>query len=181
MPGSGGKFVAPPMEPAKIKAEVLKDSRRDFYTTFFLDFANEAKKEATATEIKQDARSGVEAFLVMHSRFMDEFENNALFFLEQTNFPGQPDVWGGSTIKRGTDCPGVDLEDGLGKLLRRHVVGGTMPVDVDTLTDIAKSSLEENGMAVDDKKEAAIKAVIEAVAGREAQSASLSADFGLVV
>jgi hypothetical protein len=64
LPGAGHQYAAPPSDNASIKMDRIEKKVEAFYKTFFQRFGNRAK-EQTATEIKQEARSGVQAFLTL--------------------------------------------------------------------------------------------------------------------
>ena len=180
VPGAGSKFAAPPMEPAQVKHEVIKEFRSDFYTTFFLDMGDKAK-EQTATEIAREERSGVEAILALITRFADEFENQAFYAIEQVYFPDQPDLWGGTRVTRSTDFSGVDIEDRIDRLVRRHVPGGYLPIDPETIAQLAITSLRENGYPLDEEGEKALIELAKTGLEREAQFKAQAEEFGVVV
>ena len=176
LPGAGNKFDAPPMEPAKIKHEIIKSKRTDFYATLFQQYGDSAQVK-TATEIKQDFRTGIEAVLQMQAEAMDEYENSALFLIEQAEMPTQKAAWGGSRVARPNSFTQIDVEDRLEKLVKRHTATNMIPVDADTLLEIVVESLTSGGIDVDDKREAAIRVVIEQQLAAEAQAVAAAASF----
>ena len=62
--GKGSQYIAPPMDPAKVKHEIIKEYRREFYRTAFQTY-NDHAAQKTATEMRQDWSMSVQSFLVV--------------------------------------------------------------------------------------------------------------------
>lgn len=108
IPGPGD-YVAPPMDGAQERRETIKEKMEKFFATFFQSYGD-AARERTATEIRQDFRSGVEAYLTFLSGALDALENAIYWRLEQIYFPNRPGVWGTTRVKRSTDFAPTDDE-----------------------------------------------------------------------
>ena len=92
-------YITPPTEPAQLATEVLEKKVGDFRVMAMREYGD-AARERTATEIRQEFRTGVEAFLTMLKSAMDEAEGGALWRLEQVYFPNQPSRWGQARVER---------------------------------------------------------------------------------
>jgi hypothetical protein len=178
IPGKDNKFDAPPTGPAEVKSKILEQKVRAFFTTFFQAYGD-AASERTATEIRQDFRAGVEAFLILLGTTMDEAENGAFWRLEQVFFPGQSELWGGAFIKRSTNFQPIDIEQRIEALVARYMPDSRVPVDVDTALDVAIKALESDGIAITPERRALIRERIETAFDREEQGTGLLKDFGI--
>lgn len=108
--------------------EILEKDKKDFMLSAFKSYGD-AAKQVTATEIRQESRSGVEAFLNLLVTTLDEFENHCLFLLEQIYFPNNTANWDVSRVKRSTDFTPKDEEKSLSDVsnaVRNAVQAGSM-------------------------------------------------------
>jgi hypothetical protein len=94
--------------------EVLNNKKDNFSEAAFKAYGN-AAKQATATEIRQESRSGVEAFLNLLVTSLDEFENHCLFLLEQIYFSDSPGQWNQAEVERSKDFTPKDIEEAMAK------------------------------------------------------------------
>ena len=176
--GANSKYIAPPMDPAKTKHEIIKDKRRDFYRTFFQAYSDQAGQR-TATEMKQDWAMNVQAFMSMFAGVMEEAENEILYRLEQAYAPGRPQAWGLASAEWNrdfsrTEDPMERVERMLGRMLP-----GNVPADVDTLMRVVLDYLEGNGYPVeDDEAKAQMRARLEMTLDRDAQAGNMLNLFG---
>lgn len=176
IPGAGGKFDAPPMDPAKTKAEIVEQKVTDFYATFFQSYGD-AAKEKTATEIRQDFRSGIEAFLVLLADTMDEFENNAFWFFEQIEHPDDPDQWGHAKVDRPEKFDPKDMDAIIEKFVLRYFPNGRVPTIPEIAARIAADVHEHDGYPVDEKDEPALQEAVRQALGRDTQKDSFLSGF----
>lgn len=94
--------------------DILEENKKEFMESAFKSYGD-AAKQVTATEIRQESRSGVEAFLSLLVSSLDEFENNCFWLLEQIYFPTEPSRWGKAFVKRNTDFTPKDVDQALEK------------------------------------------------------------------
>ena len=109
------KYISPPSDYLNEAREILSEDKQAFMESAFKTYGD-AAKQATATEIRQESRSGVEAFLNLLVTSLDEFENKCLFLLEQVYFSEEPGRWGEASVERSTDFTPKDIEEALNKL-----------------------------------------------------------------
>lgn len=178
LPGAGHKYDAPPTGPAEIKHKILQAKVEAFFTSFFQAYGD-AARERTATEIRQDFRAGVEAFLTLLTGTLDELENGALWRLSQVEFPDQPDLWGNAHVTRSTNFQPVDIEARIESLVQMTMPGGRVPVDTETAVEIAVKFLESKGLAIGDERKELLRAATQSAMDRVAQGRSILQDFNL--
>jgi len=102
------EYIAPPSDYLTEAGEILEKDKEDFMLSAFRSYGD-AAKQVTATEIRQESRSGVEAFLNLLISSVDEFENRALFLLEQAYFSESVENWGQAFVKRSTNFQPEDV------------------------------------------------------------------------
>lgn len=123
-------YIHPSQEPAQASADILEKKVAAFYQTFFRGYADEGK-QATATQVMQDAAAGVEAFLVLLAGAVDEGEAFALRMLEQAQDSSAAKRAGESTIRveRASSYQPVDTravaEQAISKMMEGVPVGAT--------------------------------------------------------
>lgn len=178
LPGAGSKFDSPPMEPAKIKSEIVKQKVTDFYATFFQSYGD-AAKEKTATEIAQDFRSGEEAFLVLLADTMDEFENNAFWFFEQIENPLKSAEWGHASINRPEKFAPKDMDAITERYISRYFPNGRVPTIPELAAQVAKDIHEHDGFEVDDENLPKLAEAVRRAMARDEQATAVAADFDL--
>lgn len=105
-------YKSPPSDYLTEAGQILEKDKEEFAESAFKSYGD-AAKQVTATEIRQESRSGVEAFLGLLVSALDEFENHSLFLLEQIYFPDEPSRWGKAHVKRNTDFTPKDVEKAL--------------------------------------------------------------------
>lgn len=107
-------YKSPPSDYLSEAGEILDKDKQAFMESAFKTYGD-AAKQVTATEIRQESRSGVEAFLNLLVTSLDEFENHVLFLMEQIYFPEDPSRWGKAFVKRDTDFTPKDVDEALEK------------------------------------------------------------------
>lgn len=178
IPGAANRYAAAPTDSLTAKRKILEEKVREFYTTFFQAYGD-AASERTATEIRQDFRAGVEAYLTLLSAGIDEAENGALWRLEQIYFPDRPDAWGGASVKRSTNFQPVDIEARISGLVTRYFPGGYIPADIETLVEVAAKALEVDGFPDTQDRRTRLKELFEEEAANEARRRSIEQAFGI--
>ena len=158
--GKGSHFIEPSMTAAKLKGEMIKEKRRDFYTTFFQSYGDQAAQK-TATEIRQDFAMGVQAFLSLMAQTLEEAENTIMYRLEQIFFPSKPKLWGVTSVLWDKDFS--QSEDPLKKiteLVNRTIAPAKelLPVDTSTKEKVLQDFYDLHGYALDDKQKAELQA-----------------------
>lgn len=165
IPGNaaGHRYDAPPTGPAEIKRQVLQDKIEAFFATFFQQYGD-AARERTATEIRQDFRAGIEAFLHLFAKAADELENGVLFRLEQAEAAGP--LWpagavvGEALVERSRDFRPVDLGEVIEGLVKQSF-GDRLPLDKATALRVAVRYLEERGVVLNEDEQEALRADVE--------------------
>jgi len=109
------EFIAPPSDFLSEAGNILDKDKEAFMESAFRSYGD-AARQVTATEIRQESRSGVEAFLSLLVSSLDEFENMALFLLEQVVFPDNTSVWGQAQVKRATNFQPEDINEAMEKI-----------------------------------------------------------------
>lgn len=166
--GGSASYINPSQEPAQAAWEVLKEKVRDFFVTFFRSYANEAATQRTATEIRQQNDLGVEAYLVMLAKALDEAENFAFAMIEQAvrppaGAPGTRPTPPSARAKRPESYQPVQPEAIADSLMARYF-GTTVPAGPETLKAAAHRIHQLDGLPSDPGETEA--AVQEATAGR---------------
>lgn len=108
-------YVSPSNDHLQEAGKIL-DKKREFFNEAAFKAYGDAAKQATATEIRQESRSGVEAFLNLLVTTLDEFENRCLFLLEQVYFPNSPGQWGQASVERSKDFTPKDIEQAMANI-----------------------------------------------------------------
>jgi hypothetical protein len=158
------EYFAPPMQGAEERREAVADKRDEFYTQFFQSYGD-AARERTATEIRQDIQSGVEAALVFLGSDLDEVEQAALLRLEQVYFPDDPEIWGSATVKRSDDFSSVDIEGRIQRLCEGVFgQGETVPLGTEARVEAAMRWADQKGLSPDEEE---VRAEVEALMQEE--------------
>jgi hypothetical protein len=160
-PGTDAKYIAPPSDPAQLASEVLKDKRETLFISAYQQYGN-AAAETTATEIRQQARAGIEAFLSLFSSTGEEAQNRATMLLEQVYFPIEPDRWGGAKVELSRQFVPAD-PDAQDLAMRETFFGPTaVPVDAETLLSAAVRLIERRGFEVQEAQRASLRSIFDA-------------------
>jgi len=150
-PGSKLYFASPPMDPAKENREIIKEKRENFFRVAYQQL-NDQAAQVTATQIRQQSRGGVEAYLSLVSTTLDEAENKALFLREQIEFPGKPDMWGHAMAQRSTDFLPADPDEKDKMLREMYFSADAIPATENMLLDAAKELHERRFGELDEEE-----------------------------
>lgn len=177
MPGPA-QYISPPMDGATVRNETIDRKIEDFYHTFFQSYGD-AAQERTATEIQQDARSGVAAYLGLLAGALDEAENGALWRLEQINFPGEPERWDTSHVRRQRDFSPVDVEAAIEGLTTRWVGDAPLPLTEGVAARVVQQVAKQDGVSVSEEEAEEMGAWLAGASQARAKkpAASLNADL----
>jgi len=106
----------------------------------------------------------------MISICLDEMENEALYLLEQVNFPGDPSKWGLSTVKRSTDFSAIDIDGEIERAVVRWTPAGQLPATPDILFEITLRAAERDGITLDENQKKDLRAAVEAALQQNSQA-----------
>jgi hypothetical protein len=164
------EFIGPPPENAATGYEIYKQEVRDFYVTSHQRY-NDAAREVTATEARQDDASGRQSYLVLLSGTLDELENRVLFLMAQKQFPTNREQWMVNYAMRSTDFKADNSSEFADRLMRRYF-DGPVPVGPTGQGNAAKTIAALDGIEVEeDEIDAGIEEQrIEAEQARAAES-----------
>ncbi len=115
-------YISPSIENALGAYEIYNHERTAFFVTNHQRY-NDAAKETTATEARQDDQRGPQAWLNVLTTALDELELQVLFLLSQKQFPTDQSKWKEATVKRSRDFKPVDAESRASKLQNRYIEG----------------------------------------------------------
>ena len=151
--GGSHEYVAPPSDHLKAVGEILEKDVEHFYMNAFKEYGDAAAQK-TATEIRLESQTGIEAFLSLLVSSLDEFENRCLHLLNQVYFPDRPDVWGDAFVKRSTNFQPKDEEQAI-QNMKNQFFGerNPVPATAEQKAEIVKKILESNGVEVEDTGE----------------------------
>ncbi|NBC16564.1 MAG: hypothetical protein GVY18_04510 [Bacteroidetes bacterium] len=157
------EYVNPSSEPAENASRTLERKQKDFETVFFRAYAD-AAREKTATEIRQDAQSGIEAFLVMLKTTIDEAERFCLWIWEQVYAPERPEDWRQATVTRSNTFAPIDY-DALATNMKERYLPEAVPAGKTALVNVVQKLLDLDGVGYDrDEVEQAVDEYLEAPA-----------------
>ena len=178
LPGKDSKYVSPPLTDANIKSLIIEKKRNDFYTSFFQAY-NDAAREKTATEVKQDFAFGPQAILSVLATCMEECENEILYRLEQAFLPDKRELWGIANAMWNKDFSQVtDPQKRMDKIADKVFSGGKLPVDDETRFEVLIEWLTTNDFPVDSQERRdALKEAIARAAERQAQADDMMNQF----
>lgn len=151
-------YIAPPTQSADVALKVLQDRVQDIYISGFQSYGDAAAQK-TATEVNQDAESGVAAFLQMLVAGVDEGENTGLRLITQLIHPAKPKWWSIPHVQRSNKFTPRDADAIVQNTINR-VFGKDMvvPLGADARLAAAKQIAEYTGLEID---EAQVKAETE--------------------
>jgi hypothetical protein len=147
---SDHEYIAPPSDHLNACAEILDKDVEHFYVNAFKEYGD-AAAQRTATEIRLESQTGIEAFLSLLVSSLDEFENQCFLRINQVYFPDRPDVWGDAFVKRSTEFQPKDEEQAI-QNLKNQFFGEREPVPAtaEQKAEIVKRILESKGIDVED-------------------------------
>ena len=86
-----------------------------FYKDGFKEYGRAAQR--TATEVHLESQSGIQAFLALLVSSVDEFENNALWLINQVYYPERPTEWAESYVMRSRNFQIEDIHEAFKKMV----------------------------------------------------------------
>lgn len=171
-----GEYFSPSAENGEFKQKRIEKKVRQFFRTFFQQFGD-ATKERTATEMRQEARAGVGAFLTTLAHGLENYVNSMLWRLEQVYFPERPELWGQASWTAQKDFDPIDLEDKVEQMVRQFFPAGKVP-----LTETAAKAIIAKAHDIHDlppPEEDELDSAVEDLITRRAQARSAARDFQL--
>lgn len=168
-------YMTPPDAPARLATDVIEKRVADFLFTTFREYGD-AAREKTATEINQDRRAGLEAFLHIVVASLTEAENQALRRLEQVAYPNTREKWGIATVEREPDFQYVATAELVATISDKIFGAKPIPAGATAMRAAAASILGYYGIDYD---EGELEAAIDAQAAGEAQAQAALSPFGL--
>lgn len=156
--GTAHSYAAPDTAPATVLTETISQKEKAYYATAFREFGMSAQSpgrggrdRVTATEVRHDAATGVAAFLSLLKSAIDNAENQALWLLEQTAFPGQQGKWGKAEVARSSDFAPFDVNETIERLRDRYVGPQTaVPIGREALIRVVKEIAAWDDIEVND-------------------------------
>jgi len=144
------EFITPSGDHLAEAGKILEKDIEHFYLNAFKEYGD-AAAQRTATEIRLESKTGIEAFLTLLVSSLDEFENQCFLRILQVYYPDSPEKWGSAFVKRSSDFQPRDEQNALEKM-KEAFFGDREPVPVDAehLTEVAKRVLEYYGIPVED-------------------------------
>lgn len=168
-------YITPPTAPGELAGKQLEEYVQTFYTVMFSQFGD-AAKERTATEIRHESRSGVEAFLTLASDTVDEAENMGLLLYAQTEFPDRPAAWGQAYVKRSKDFQPVDTEKAIERMKETYFPGKALPIGVSGRMEAVERIAEYDGLPFDEDE---VEEEVAAQSSQEVIDEDARSAFGL--
>lgn len=158
-------YIAPPEGPARLATDVLEDKRKNLFISAYQQYAD-AAAQTTATEIRQDARAGIEAFLSLFSASVEEAQNRATFLLEQVYFPDSPDLWGGAKVELSRDFVPADPAAQDNALRDMFFGPSPLPASSEMLQAVAVRLYEGQGFELTEDERTMLRATVDAYTRR---------------
>lgn len=171
------QFLAPPSNHFDSMKEYITQKRKDFFYGMFKDYGD-AAREATATQVRLESQSGIEAFLVLLASALDEMENQILWRISQVYLPNSPEQWGIARVKRSTDFSPVDVEAMADQLSERYFTGlATVPASENVLASVLEKIYASDGLSGADEQE--LRDIAQQYANARAQERDVANAVGL--
>jgi len=123
-----GNFIAPDASVYEVGYDIYKEEVRDFYVTALQSY-EDAARERTATELRQEKSAGPHSFLSVLAAAIDEYANDLLFLIEQIERPDDPALWRTHTVQRTRNFEPVDATE-RGRELANRYFGKDQPVPI---------------------------------------------------
>jgi hypothetical protein len=170
-------FFGPSSDFFKASDDRIKERISNFFHGMFKDYGD-AAKERTATEIRLESQSGIEAFLTLLAESVDEFENKALWRYMQAELPDEPQYWGDAYVRRPSDFSPVDVDAIAEKLSDRYITGlSTVPTDAETMVNILSEIFKSDGIPAPEESE--LRTIAESYLNSQSQERDLSGAMGV--
>lgn len=153
------QYLSPESGYLKDYGQVLEKDKEDFYDAAFKQYGD-AAKQATATEIRLESRSGIEAFLTLLVSSVDEFEEGCMWRLMQV-YHDNPSAWGTASVKRSRSFQPRDITDAIDKMTKRYFGENSIPLDSETKLSLIEQIFEDDNIALDEEARERIKEVLD--------------------
>lgn len=173
--GRDHKFISPDGGHLPEYSKALDSDVRAFYQNGFREYGDSAITK-TATEIRQDARAGVEAFLTLLADALDEAENNAFMLLEQVYDTQSPASWGAARVQRDKDFTPFSTDELADKLINRYFTTTSLSMPEEFLVQALQKLAAAEGIQIS-KQQA--QQHIQALQERMSAQQDLMANMGL--
>lgn len=162
---SGGNFIeidfeedffytAPPSESAQLSTDVIRDKRANFFISAYQRYGD-AARERTATEARQDDRSGREALLELLASVLDETLGQCLWLTEQVEAPDNPQAWGAAHVTRSGTFRPAEPEKEMEARRKRYLGDEPVPASPDVFAQVVLDQWRSDGWKVGDEEQAA--------------------------
>lgn len=151
-------FISPDSSYLSDYGDLLEKDKEDFFDAAFKHYGDAA--QVTATEVRLESRSGIEAFLTLLVSSIDEFEEAALWRLMQV-YHSEPSAWGSASIKRSREFQPEDVQEMKQKLTERYVGEDAIPIDSETKASVIKRILELDNIEAGEDAVERIKDVLD--------------------
>jgi hypothetical protein len=123
-----------------------------FYVNAFKEYGN-AAAQRTATEIRLESQTGIEAYLTLLVGAIDEAENNCLYRIEQIYSPQSPGTWGKAMVERSREFQPEDVQETMKKMRERYFGENSVPLPPRILAKVIDrvinlDNLEDNELEI---------------------------------
>lgn len=144
------QYIGPPAENAEVAHRIYEALVREYYVSSFQQY-NDAARERTATENKQEDNRGRVSYLTLLSLTLDDLEARIMYLLAQKEFPDEPELWLDSTVKRSRDFKPFDSDAWAARLQARYFgEGSIVPVGPQGQLNAALAIAELDGLEVEE-------------------------------
>ena len=146
-------YITPPTNSVDAASATITDKRTNFFISAYQRYGD-AAKEVTATEARQDDRSGREALLELLASVLDETVREALWRTEQIESPDDPSAWGRATVKReGTFRP-AEPEKTREAKRSRYLGEEPVPMTFEVFRQVVLEQWASDGYEIENPEEA---------------------------
>lgn len=170
------RFIGPPSDHLAEATNILKQDFQNFAEAAFKQYGNVAK-QLTATQIQQESRTGIEAFLKLLVGSIDAFENAALWRLEQVYFPDSPSKWGQAKVERSKDFKVKDVNQMADNIIS-NVFNNRFPLTKEVAKQKIYELWELSSVDTAEIDEGIVDTLAEQIANRETQETDIQNLFG---
>lgn len=144
-------FIAPESAPAGTANAIRMRKVEEFYKVAFREYTDSAKQR-TATEVRQEIAAGSGAILQLVKGTLDDAEDEAMWRLEQIEFPNNRAKWFKADVERTEDFSPADPDAVIDTMMKRYF-GDRVPIGRTALMDAARNALSYDGFVYKDDAE----------------------------
>lgn len=152
--GASVGYVEPAMNAASLAADAAEAKRKEVLREAYLQ-ADDAARQATATEVHAQQNEGGGAFLSLVSIRLDEGEARAAHLLAQALAPDDREGWRAFTVKRSRDFVAFDEAERVGGLVEEAFGPQPVPMSTEARVKIRERHAKVHGLPFDQEKETA--------------------------